>query len=56
MLLRSGRITNECTVGKRNSESRMANEPNHGETPPPNTTGTTVMTTVGENKIGRAHV
>ena len=50
MLLRSGRInTNECTVRKRNSESRMANEPNHGEIPPPNTTGTAVMTTVGEN-------
>ena len=51
MLLRSGRITNECTVRKRNNESRMANEPNHGEIHPPNTTGTAVITTVEENVL-----
>ena len=49
MLLRSGRLTNECTVRKRNSESRMANEPNHGEIPPPNTTRTVVTTAVEGN-------
>ena len=49
MLLRSGRIIKECTVRKRNSESRMASESNNGEIPPPNTTGTMVITIVGEN-------
>ena len=49
MLLRSDRVTNEYTVRKKNSESSMANEPNHGEIPPP-ITGT-VVTTVVEGSI-----
>ena len=46
MLLRSGRVTNKFTVRKENSS--MANEPNHGEIPPPITTRTAVIPTVSE--------
>ena len=48
MLFRSGRVTNKYTVRKENRESSMANEPNHGEIPPP-ITGTTVTTIVEGN-------
>ena len=48
MLLRSGRITNKYTVRKESGESSMANEPNHGEIPPP-ITGTTITTVVEGN-------
>ena len=48
MLLRSGRVTNKYTVRKENRESSMANEPNHGEIPPP-ITGTAVTTAVESN-------